>query len=397
MKFGCRFRCSPRSAVVALWLACSSALSAQDSAVEIRGQTVRTIPIALSGFPDEVRKILEFDLYVVGFEVASAKPQYRLTGTVQGEVRGTLADANTQTALFSRAYPGGTTRAQAHALANDVVKTLLQLPGIAQTKIAFRNLPGGRNAKGETISEVWASDYDGANGVALTADNSISFGPSWVPGQLKLFYTSFRAARPEIYLQDLRSGDRTRIFSFPGTSSSPAVSPDGRQVVMVLSRSGSPDLWIANVDGSGLKQLTTTKELEASPCWSPDGRTICFTSADSGRPTLYTIPATGGAMKRLNTGGVTQCTEPDWSPDGKWIAFTRAAGEFTLYVMPAGGGSAEAVVAGEDPSWSPNSRTLIFTRRAGAERRLSLLDVPSRHVKDLSRISGSCSQPSWAR
>jgi TolB protein len=102
-------------------------------------------------------------------------------------------------------------------------------------------------------------------------------------------------------------------------------------------------------------------------------------------------------MKRLNTGGVTQCTEPDWSPDGKWIAFTRAAGEFTLYVMPAGGGSAEAVVAGEDPSWSPNSRTLIFTRRAGAERRLSLLDVPSRHVKDLSRISGSCSQPSWAR
>lgn len=102
-------------------------------------------------------------------------------------------------------------------------------------------------------------------------------------------------------------------------------------------------------------------------------------------------------MKRLNTGGVTQCTEPDWSPDGKWIAFTRAAGEFTIYVMPATGGDVKAVAAGEDPSWSPNSRTLIFTRRAGSERRLSLLDVPSGHVKDLLRNSGSCSQPSWAR
>jgi len=385
------------AAVSALRFATSVAAQSDNSGVEIRGQTVRVIPIAISGFPDEVRKILEFDLYVVGFDLASAKPQYQLSGTAQDEIRGTLADATSQQAIFSRAYPGGSTRAQAHALANDVVKSLLQLPGIAQTKIAFRNLPGQRNAKGETVSEVWASDYDGANGVALTADNSISFGPNWVPGQLRLFYTSFRAARPEIYLQDLRSGDRTRVISFPGTSSSPAVSPDGRRMAMVLSRSGSPDIWIANVDGTDLRQLTKTKELEASPCWSPDGRTLCFTSAESGRPSLYTLPASGGTMKRLNTGGVTQCTEPDWSPDGKQIAFTRAAGEFTIYVMPATGGSAEAIAPGEDPSWSPNSRTLVFTRRVGVERRLSLLDVPSRHVKDLSRISGSCSQPSWAR
>ncbi|HAB19610.1 MAG TPA: hypothetical protein PLX89_17995 [Verrucomicrobiota bacterium] len=369
----------------------------ENSGVEIRGRTVRTIPIALSGFPEEIRKTLEFDLYVVGFEVASDKPQYHLSGTIQGELRGTLTDVNTQQALFSRAYPGGTARAQAHALANDVVKALLQLPGIAQTKVAFRSAPGQRNAKGETVSEIWAADYDGFNAVALTSDTSIAVGPSWVPGQMKLFYTSYRANRPEIYLQDLRTGERKRVFSFPGTSSSPSVSPDGTRVAMILSRSGSPDLWVANVDGSNLRQLTTTRELEASPCWSPDGRTLCFTSTESGRAALYTMPASGGSMQRLNTGGVTQCTEPDWSPDGKWIAFTRAAGEFTIFVMPAAGGDAKAATAGEDPSWSPNSRTLIFARRSGSERRLSLLDVPSGHVKDLSRISGSCSQPSWAR
>ncbi|MBN8247921.1 MAG: PD40 domain-containing protein, partial [Verrucomicrobia bacterium] len=142
---------------------------------------------------------------------------------------------------------------------------------------------------------------------------------------------------------------------------------------------------------------TETKELEASPCWSPDGSRICFTSTDGGRPALYTVPAGGGGMTRLRTGGVTQCTEPDWSPDGKWIAFTRASGEFTLYVVPATGGDARALAPGEDPSWSANSRTLVFTRRSGGDRRLSLLDVPTGHVKDLFRISGNCSQPTWAR
>ena len=383
--------------VCALVLVSSTNLRGADSGVVIRDSANRTIPIAISGFPDDVRKVLEFDLYVVGFDVNTAKPQYQLTGTPGGPVRGTLADVNNPQPLFSRAYPGGTTRAQAHALANDVVKTLLQLPGVASTRIAFKNSPGGRNAKGETISEIWASDYDGANGVALTGDSTIAAAPCWVPGKLELFYTSYRAVRPEIYMQDLRSGDRKKIFSFPGMSSSPAVSPDGSRVAMILSKSGSPDLWVGNVDGSGMKRLTDTKELEASPCWSPDGSRICFTSTESGRAALYTVSAGGGAMTKLRTGGVTQCTEPDWSPDGKWIAFTRATGEFTLYVVPATGGDARAVAPGEDPSWSPNSRTLVFTRRSAGDRRLSLLDVPTGHVKDLVRISGNCSQPSWAR
>ena len=166
---------------------------------------------------------------------------------------------------------------------------------------------------------------------------------------------------------------------------------------MILSKAGSPDLWVSNIDGTNLRQLTTTKESESSPCWSPDSKTICFVSNRDGKAALYTISAGGGEMRKLSTGGILNCTEPDWSPDGKWIAFTRAAGEFTLYVVPAGGGDATAITAGEDPSWARNSRTIVFTRGRDRARRLSLLDVPTRRVKDVNRISGSCSQPSWAR
>jgi Tol biopolymer transport system component len=70
--------------------------------------------------------------------------------------------------------------------------------------------------------------------------------------------------------------------------------------------------------------------------------------------------------------------------------------DFNICVIPAGGGTATVLVAGEDPSWSPNSRTLAFTRRAGNSRVISLLDVPTKQVKDIARLPGNNSQPAWA-
>ncbi|HZV33453.1 MAG TPA: hypothetical protein VFB72_02675, partial [Verrucomicrobiae bacterium] len=348
-------------------------------------------PIAVTGFSGEVARALNFDLTVMGFiEVSPSSAQYELKGSNNGNVQGELV-ASGRNVLFSKSYSGGSLRAQTHRLADDVVMRLTGVNGIAETKIAFK---GGSGPS----SEIYVADFDGYDAKPVTADGVLVAAPCWVPGKLALLYTSYKLGNPDVFYQNIATGHRKNFAHYPGLNTSPAVSPDGQRVALVLSKSGNPDIFVRSIDTDDLKQLTTTREA-SSPCWSPDGRWICFAARVNGRRSLYKVSPDGGPIERISTSGVLNPSEPDWSPDGKWIAFTSQMRDFSVCIVPAQGGTATALVDGEDPSWSPNSRTLIFVKRRGGERTLSLLDVPTKQVKDAARVAGSASnsQPSWER
>lgn len=368
---------------------------AQTPELEIyrRADSNEAIPITMSGFSGTAQEVLKFDLEVHGFIfVGNEAAKFILTGGNNGQVEGRLTDKN-KTSLLARAYTGGSVRSQAHALANDVIFAITQRKGITDKKIAFRV------EEGKNDSEIYVADFDGANAVAVTSDNSFTAAPNWVPGERKILYVSYKATGlPQILSHDLSTGARKKIAAYGGINSGPAVSPDGKRIAMILGKSGNAELYVSNIDGSDLKQLTKSREGESSPTWSADGREICYV-ADSGRASLYKISANGGTPTRLRTAGVGgNLTEPDWSPDGKTITFTSQTGKyFNVCVVPANGGDAKILVEGEDSAWAPNSRTIIFTRRKSGGRVLSLLDVPTKRVKDVTRISGSSSQPCWAK
>jgi len=358
--------------------------------INVLGQT-KPILVSLDGFSDEIKEALKFDLYVQGFNfVASDAAQYQISGSSADSVQGRVVDRFAKSTLLSRSYTGANLRRQAHAFADDIVQAITGKKGIAQTKIAFKVEAAGGNG------EIYVADFDGYNAQSITHDATIVAAPAWVPGRLAVYYTSYKPGNPDIFYHNLSTGQRRVVAGYSGLNTSAAVSPDGSKVAMILSKSGSPNVWVCNADGTDLKRLTTSSE-DSSPCWSPDGQWICFATKIAERRTLAKVPAGGGAMQRVPTPGAPNPTEPDWSPDGKWIVFTSQAGGFDICVMPAGGGAPTVLVAGEDPSWSPNSRTLIFTRRVSGRYVLSVLDVFTKQVKDIARISGSDSQPAWAR
>ena len=353
----------------------------------------KPVPVSISGFSGEVDSVLTADLLFMGIaRVSPEEAKYLITGSNNGRVEGRLVEKFNKHQIFGKAYTGSTMRGQTHALADDICQAITGRPGIAQTKIAFKAETGSANSQ----SEVYIADYDGKNPRAVTQDRSSVAAPCW-GDKGTLFYTTYKLGLPFIYSHQLSTGTRLPVAKFSGLNTSPAVSPDGQRVAMILSKSGSPDLYVANRDGSNLRQLTTTREPESSPCWSPDGNNILYVSRERGPADMYVISANGGKPRRVAANGAPNPTEPDWSPDGKWIVFTSQMREFQICIVRAGGGDAIVLTSGEDPSWAPNSRAVIYCKGRDHAKTLSLLDVPTKQVKDIARILESNSQPSWAK
>ncbi len=383
----------PMVAALGLFVFASAALA--DEEIQITKDYIpgkeKPVPVSLSGFTGEAEAVIKLDLTVQGFAfTAPETAQYLLSGSANGNLTGRAQDRFNKNLLVNKSYTGASLRRQAHAFVDDFLAALGR-KGVGQTKIAFKADTGA-------TSEIYIADFDGFGAQAITSEKSIVAAPAWVPGHFALCYLSYRANHPDIYHHDLSTGRLTKVAYYPGSNISPAPSPDGSKVAMILSKSGAVDLYVADRAGGPRRQLTKSKEDESSPCWSPDSQWICFAGKSNERRALWKVPAAGGTPVRISTSGVSNPSEPDWSPDGKWIVFTAQMGGFEICVVPATGGTATPLVSGEDPSWAPNPRTVVYAQRdRSGGRRLSLLDVPTKQTKDVSRISGSNSQPSWAR
>lgn len=120
------------------------------------------------------------------------------------------------------------------------------------------------------------------------------------------------------------------LFRFQRVSD-PQVSPDGRQVVYVVSVITDPaknkshsNLWLADTDGkSPPRQLTSTDKKDRHPRWSPDGKKILFESNRGGNTQLWTIDLGGGEARQL-TKVSTEAGNAVWSRDGAHVAFVSA-------------------------------------------------------------------------
>ena len=137
------------------------------------------VPIAVSGFSGEVQTVLQFDLHVMGFKlVPESEAQFTVAGSNAGAVEARVKDRlGGGNLLLGKRYTGGSLRQQAHALADDIVKSTVNREGVAQTRIAFRVKTGQR------ANEIFVADFDGGNAKAATSDNVLVAAPTWVKGR----------------------------------------------------------------------------------------------------------------------------------------------------------------------------------------------------------------------
>jgi dipeptidyl aminopeptidase/acylaminoacyl peptidase len=145
--------------------------------------------------------------------------------------------------------------------------------------------------------------------------------------------------------RDFRLPDLRNLVSL----SDPQVSPDGREIVVVVS---TPD-WgtdesrheidLIDVATGDRRPLTRYRTAVSSPRWSPDGTRLAFIATDTTpvapapanaksnaaadatekHDQVFVLPMGGGDALRV-TDARRDVVSFSWSPDGKWIAYIAA-------------------------------------------------------------------------
>ncbi|MHB8733754.1 MAG: serine/threonine-protein kinase [Terriglobales bacterium] len=123
---------------------------------------------------------------------------------------------------------------------------------------------------------------------------------------------------------------------------SPRISPDGKQILTVISsqRSAGTDLWSLFAAGGVSTRLTFGPARKVFSVWSPDGKYIAYGSSVGGEAAIVRKPADGsGAEETLLKLGteVSAADVLDWSPDGRYLsfgAFNVKAAKSETWILP---------------------------------------------------------------
>jgi len=344
--------------------------------------------------PREVKykdwRLLKMNAIVIG--------EVKQLGADQYEVSFRLLDVFNETQLAGNKYTVKTSlfRKVAHKISDIVYEKLTGIPGAFDTKIAYVQQQGDRRNKRYMLQ---ISDADGYRPVTILDSKSPIMSPAWSPQADKLAYVSFEKRRAQIYVQDLRSGERSLVSDFPRINSSPVWSPDGTKLAMSLSKDGNAEIYIKDMRTGTFTRLTRNAAIDTEPAWSNDGRNIIFSSGRAGKPQIYQISAQGGQARRLTFQG-SYNAGASYSPDGsKIVLISNVDGGFKVGIYDPQTRSIKTLTnttLDESPTFAPNGEMILYATVSGGKNVLAAVSIDGSVQQVLRFNEGSVKAPAWS-
>lgn len=288
-------------------------------------------------------------------------------------------------------------RMAARKLSDAMCQAFGNQKGFACDKIVFLNR-GKQQAKGQAMpGEICVTYPDGYDIRQITSDAKMSVFPRWKTDGESIYYIGDKSGAPQIWELNTTTGRRNPKWSFKGTPTGIAVSPDGSKVAAILSFQGNPELYV--LSGDRYTRLTNTPlASEGQPTWSPDGKKIAFVSNETRFPQIYVIDVATKQKRRLTSRG-SQNVDPDWGRDGRIAYITKRGGAQVAVMNPAEGDATAELVTEpanwEHPSWSRDMRHLAANR----DRALFVIDTlkDGDKPKQMFHANGNWISPCWVK
>jgi Tol biopolymer transport system component len=118
-----------------------------------------------------------------------------------------------------------------------------------------------------------------------------------------------------------RSGRQLKAIGPDGAFFEPALSPDGRWLVVsrISPEKFASNIWTIDLERETLARLTSKSPIAATPLWSPDGRRIAYGSYGTSEVLIQNARGSEEEKVLFRTPAFTPLD--DWSPDGRYLFY----------------------------------------------------------------------------
>jgi len=288
-------------------------------------------------------------------------------------------------------------RNAAHRVSDVVYEKILGVRGAFATRIAYISVDG--TPPSQTFQLIVA-DADGENPRVVLESRFPLMSPAWSADGQWLAYVSFEGRRSSVYVQRVRTGERSRVSARAGINGAPAFSPDGKRLALTLGgAAGNPDIFVLDLATQGLTRITDDPAIDTEAVWSPDGQSLYFTSDRAGGPQIYRIGVRPGDKPRRITFNGSYNARARVSPDGTQLAMvTLDGGNYRIAVQDLASNDVRVLSRGrqdESPSFAPNGAMVIYSGTEGGRGVLATVSVDGLTGQRLKSDRGQVREPVW--
>jgi serine/threonine-protein kinase len=189
-----------------------------------------------------------------------------------------------------------------------------------------------------------------------------------------------------------------------GQFESPAISPDGKRLAVVIQTHDKSEVWVRKLSGEPGLQLTFDGKTNPFATWTRDGQSVTFTSNVAGSYDLWTKRADGSTQAVLQLHQKLSSFEPIWSPDGQWLIFRTRKAEpgaaDILAIRPAVDPAPVPLLASThselSPTLSPDGRWMAYVSDESGKDEVYVVPFPNTGAAKWAVSTHGGTVPLWS-